>query len=119
MGKLIEFTSSYGTEYTIAFERLNYVYGGNLAIEVHSREKGEEWWEPYATLTKNLGGFYSEREAHMDTNNIRDLCDMVIERGWAEVIGTDHSGFCEYPLVRFTEEFLEEICYDAKKGDVL
>jgi hypothetical protein len=118
MGKLIDFTSRYGTDYTLAFEKASYAYGGGLAIEVHCREKGEGWWEPYATLTKNLYPV-GDSQAYLDENNLPDLVERVIAEGWAVPIGADTSGFCIYPLVQFTDEFLDEICYDAEKGDVL
>ena len=120
MGKQIEFTSSFGTEYTLAFEKASYAYGGGLAVEVHCREDGDEWWEPYGTLTKNLMGYFTPPNgAFLDANNLRDLCARVIDEGWARPVGEAKSGFCVYPMVEFTDEFLDEVCYDAEKGDVL
>ena len=116
MGKQIEF-EFYGTEYTLAFEKARYVYGG-LAIEVHCKEKGEEWWEPFGVLTKNLDGYIAPiRGAFLDDNNLHDLCERVIAEGWARKVGEGRSGFCTYPMVEFSDEFLEEVCY--AEGDEL
>lgn len=117
MGKLIEYTDQYGDNYTLAFERAEYCFG-DIAIEVHCKEEGEEWWEPYATLTVNLGLCF-DGQAHLDTNNVKHLCEFVMERGWAKRIGEGASGYCTYPLVEFTDEFLNDICLDAEKGDML
>lgn len=118
MGKLIEFTSEWGTEYTLAFEKARYCYGDGLAIEVHCRERGEEWWEPYATLTVNIDPVM-EKQAYLDTNNVGDLCERVMAEGWAKQVGEGRSGYCTYPLVEFTDGFLDEVCFDAEKGDTL
>jgi len=119
MGKQIEYTDPYGNDYTLAFEKAAYVYGG-LAIEVHCKERGSEWWEPYGTLTKNLPGFATPQDgAFLDANNLGPLCDRVMAEGWAEQVGEARSGFCIYPLVEFADKFLDEVCYDAEKGDQL
>ena len=103
-----KFKSRYGTEYEIAFERTGYVYGG-LAVEAYDKDE-EYGWEPYGTLTVNLGGFCPTNQAYLDTNNLPDLAEFVLDMGWAEVINEGQSGWCTYPLVEFTDEFLNEIC---------
>ena len=112
--KTYDFTSRYGTEYEIAFEVARYMYGG-LAVEVHCRERGDEWWEPYGTLTKNLGDPLPGNWAYIDANNLPDLCEFVIDKGWATQVGEGHSGFCTYPLVEFTDEFLEMVCVECEE----
>lgn len=102
-----KFTSRYGTEYELAFEKAYYVYGG-IAIEVWC--DGEYGWEPYATLTKCLGDFPPTHCAYLDSNNVPDLVEFVIGKGWCEQVGEGASGFCTYPFVEFTDEFLNEIC---------
>lgn len=39
-----------------------------------------------------------------------DLVEFVMSNGWAKEIGEGHSGFCTYPMVEFTEEFVNEVC---------
>ena len=107
--KTYEFTDKYGNEYDLAFERTAYTMGDGLAIEVHCREKGYDWWEPYGTLTKNFLFNHGEDTAYVDDNNLHDLCEFVLEMGWARCVGSIHSGFCDYPLFRFSEKFLKEV----------
>lgn len=102
-----QFKSRYGTEYEIAFEKTLYVYDG-VAVEVWCRE--ENYWTPYATLTKNLGDFPPTHCAYLDANNVPDLVEFVIGNGWAEQVGEGRSGWCTYPFVEFTDEFLDEVC---------
>jgi len=108
---MIEFKSRYGSTYEIRFVKANYANNGSLAVLVEDFEPDLEYWEPYCTLTVNLDGYcFGQSMAYLDTNNVPDLCEFVIENGWATVIGEGYSGFCTYPLVEFTEEFLGEIC---------
>ena len=63
-----------------------------------------------------------EAEEYADTNNCY-FAGQLLQQGIAEDTGfSRHSGFCQYPLWRFKEEFLKEIggenyqeylrCYD-------
>ena len=107
----IEFTSRYGGTYEIRFVKANYACDGSLAIVVEDFEPDFEYWEPYCNLTVNLGGFgFGQRTAYLDANNVPDLCEFVIENGWAKVIGEGRSGFCTYPLVEFSSDFIDVIC---------
>ena len=109
--KMIEFTSRYGSTYEIRFVKANYACDGSLAVLVEDKEPDFGFWEPYCNLTVNLGGFgLGQSTAYLDANNVPDLCEFVIENGWATIIGEGCSGFCTYPLVEFTEEFLGGIC---------
>lgn len=108
--RTFDFTSRWGDKYEIAFAKTRYVSGNNLAVEVACREDGEEWWEPYGMLTVNIGWTFGERQAYLDTNNVPDLVEFVMSNGWAKEIGEGHSGFCTYPMVEFTEEFVNEVC---------
>lgn len=109
--KTFDFTSRFGTRYEISFELGNYV-AGNLAVSATCREVGEGYWEPYGDLTVNLPGYaVPPRCAFLDTNNVPDLCDFAVERGWCRLLGAEgRSGFCKYPLAEFSDEFLEEVC---------
>lgn len=115
MAQTFEFTSKYGTNYEIVFTLAEYM-NGNTAVIVDCRniDEDDDYWDLYGDLTTNLGMPFGRNYAFLDTNNLQDLCDFVLMHGWAEV--TDHmqSGFCTYPLVRFTDEFLDEIC---EKGE--
>lgn len=108
--KTFVFKSRWGNEYEIRFVRNRYVCGGSVSVEVENLEPDFGYWEPYGMLTVNLGHSYHEGTAHLDANNLPDLVEYVLEQGWAKQIGLDASGYCKYPLVAFTSEFLEEIC---------
>lgn len=107
-----KFKNRYGDEYEIFFEKVRYLYGG-LAIDVWN--KHEYGWEPYGTLTKNLGDFPPTSCAYLDANNLPDLAEFVLGNGWAEVIGEGSSGYCTYPFVQFTDEFLENVCFGEEE----
>lgn len=105
--KTYRFTSQYGTEYELAFEKAGYTMGDGLAIRVYCKEDG--CWVPYATLTKNFLFNHGEDTAYVDNNNLHDLCEFVLDNKWARRVGSIHSGFCDYPLFRFSKRFLEEV----------
>ena len=108
---VFEFASRYGTTYEIRFLKTKYYDNANLAITVECFSDGC-YWEPYATLTVNLGALRSPDCAYLDTNNVPDLCQFVEDNGWVEIIGSGRSGYCEYPLARFSDEFLSDVCSD-------
>lgn len=112
--RTFKYTDAYGDEYEIYFEKCNYIVDDSLAIAVWCREPGEEFWEPYGTLTVNLGPFcFGPKTAYIDTNNLKGMCEFVGEQGWARRVGEGRSGYCTYPLVEFTDEFIDEICEEA------
>ena len=109
-----EFENRFGTRYTVSFEKKTYIYRGT-AIEVWCKEPGSCYWEPYAMLTKNLGDLPPTNLAYLDGNNVPDLVEFVLGNGWCKKVGECSSGYCVYPLVEFTEEFLNEICISEEE----
>ena len=95
-----------------------------LAIALDEIVDEPHGMEPYATLTVSFGEFIGmKNSAYIDTNNCR-FAQQLLDQGIAEDTGLrKSSGFCEYPLWTFKQEFLEEIggenyaeysrCYDA------
>lgn len=81
-----------------------------LAIQLYFID--EEFGEPelYEDLTVCFGEFISLRNAaYIDTNNCY-FAQQLLEQGIAKDTGLKkHSGFCEYPLWVFEEDFLREI----------
>lgn len=67
-------------------------------------------YESFATLTVCLGEFIGVKNcAYIDTNNCY-FADQLLRQLPAKETGlTRHSGFCEYPLWRFEEDFLRSI----------
>ena len=107
------FKPQWGDECEIRFVKTAYAHDDSLAIAVLSRELDSEFWEPYATLTVNIGMPLGSNEAYLDDNNVQDLCEYVIENGWARNVGSGMSGWCTYQKVEFTDEFLNEICEEV------
>lgn len=109
-----EFTNKYGDTYTLRFIKTSYVCDGSLAIAVEY-EDPSSGCVPYGVLTVNIGEFvFGPKIAYLDTNNMQSICDLVLERGWAKVIGEGRSGYCTYPLVEFTDEFIDGICEEEE-----
>lgn len=66
--------------------------------------------EQYAVLTLSFGEFISmKNSAYIDTNNCR-FAQQLLDMGIAVDTGLrKSSGFCQYPLWVFKQEFLDEI----------
>ena len=98
----------WGEDHTLQFVKQNY-FNGNLAIEVLSEESG--CWEPWCSLTVNLPGFiHDENEAFLDTNNCsKEIIDWIFKNKYVKKIGERKSGYCTYPLVEFSKEFMEMV----------
>ena len=66
--------------------------------------------EQYAVLTVSFGEFIGMKNcAYIDTNNC-PFAKQLLEQGIAEPTGLyKTSGYCQYPLWKFNEEFLREI----------
>ncbi len=64
---------------------------------------------PYTMLTTSFGEFISiKNAAYIDTNNC-PFAEQLLEQGIAQPTGlTKSSGFCQYPLWIFNEDFLKE-----------
>ena len=65
--------------------------------------------EPYARLTVSFGEFISiKNAAYIDTNNCR-FAEQLLQYGFAQDTGLKtRSGYCQYPLWLFKEDFLKE-----------
>lgn len=98
----------YGRKITIALKIAAYMEG-NLAIQMMNLEDGE--WEPWNTLTVNLGGRRDKNCAFIDTNNNgEEILAWIIRNGLAVPTGRiRRSGFCAYPEYRFREAVLWNI----------
>lgn len=97
-------------DHALQFVKQQYV-NGNLAIEVLSEDEEYGGWEPWCSLTVNLPGFmFDKNEAFLDTNNCsKEIIDWIFKNNYVKKIGERQSGFCTYPLVEFSEAFMENI----------
>ena len=98
------------TEYTLEFQKGNYLDNGNLAVQIMSMETGEEYYEPFCLLTVNLGVKLPENMAFVDSNNCpSDVIQKLLDKGLIVPIDIYQSGFCTYQAYEFKEEFLESM----------
>ena len=79
---------------------------GSLAVEMITNSDG--YWEPWATVTVNLGRAMG-RFAFLDTNNFPEGPKFLEDNGLAVPTGDmAASGYCTYPLYEFTDKFFAE-----------
>ena len=111
--KPIEITFNFlGEEYKARFWKSNYMNNGNLYIGIVTWDEENEYFEPWCDLTVNLPGMKCEpNEAFLDTNNCaHEIISTLMNKGYIKDTSiTRQSGFCTYPLVEFTQEFLSNI----------
>lgn len=72
---------------------------------------------PYGDVTVNLdSSITGENYGFLDTNNCDPkLIKFLTKNGWIEDTGfIVPSGYCVYPIVKFTDEFLNEICEEMR-----
>ncbi len=81
-----------------------------LALELYQIDEESGDMEPYACLTTSFGEFIGIKDsAYIDTNNC-PFAEQLLEQNIAEPAGLSRrSGFCQYPLWVFKEEFLREV----------
>lgn len=108
----IKFKSQWGDEYKVIFYKDNYVDNNRLYIGCMCEDEEYGGYEPYCDITVNLAQYMPNGNfGFLDTNNgDPNLFNLMSERGWVEdtgIMGT--SGFCIYPLVKFSDEFLAMI----------
>jgi len=102
--KTYKFTDEYGDTMDAYLIRGKY-YNGSLSVEMVAKYDGV--WEPWATLTVNLG-VGGEGHAFIDTNNCPWATAFLEENGLAIPMGVGgQSGYCTYPLYAFTEKFFD------------
>ena len=80
----------------------------NISLNFTRMADGAEM--PFASFTLNFGEFLGMKNcAYVDTNNCW-FADEILQTGIAEDTGlTKRSGYCEYPLWQFREEFLKAV----------
>ena len=91
-----------------------YYHDDSLAVEMVANGDGE--WEPWATLTVNLGLGNAYRQ-FIDTNNCPWATEFLESNGLAKPMGIEMpSGYCTYPMYEFTSKFFDE-CAGEEYGD--
>ena len=113
--KTFDFKDQWGDVTRVRLVRGAYA-DGSLAVQ--ALREGDGCWEPYATLTTNLGDERNQNAsyAYVDTNNLPSAAAFLVENGLATYTGlTRPSGFCAYPLFAFTSEFFAACADDAEE----
>ncbi len=84
----------------------------NIAIQLNSISviNGQEYREPFATLTTSFGEFIGMKNtAYIDVNNC-PFASQLLEQGIAKDTGLSRqTDYVKYPLWKFDEEFLKTI----------
>jgi hypothetical protein len=115
--KPIKFKNQWGNEYKVIFYKDNYMDNNRLYIGCMCEDEEYGGYEPYCDVTVNLAqNMPNGNFGFLDTNNgDPNLFNLMSERGWIEDTGImGFSGFCVYPLVKFSDEFLEMIEQDEE-----
>lgn len=104
-----QYETHFGEVIEVFLMRGRYIDNDNLAIDMMSDEDG--YIEPYAHLTVNIDDFDDDYTACIDTNNLgEDIIDWLEENEIAIPLGYSlQSGFCSYPVVAFSAEFVESL----------
>lgn len=89
-------------------------YTADQSLHVWLMEEGDAGPEPYGDVTVNLAGPVPPYCAYVDTNNMPELENFLVENKLAEFTGLEHDcGFCSYPLYMFNAERLRGLCPDG------
>ena len=84
--------------------------GPGLAIVLDEVDQKENVTEQYAVLTASFGDFLALKNcAFIDTNNCPFAPQLLTNEIAQDTGYSKISGYCEYPLWMFNEEFLKEI----------
>ena len=103
---------NYGVNYELTFKKGAYKNNNSLAIQIMCQEDGEEFQEPFAMLTVNLNsGELPSNCAFVDSNNCPTGIIMNLIADGVAIMTTvsAQSGFCTYPLVKFSDEWLASL----------
>lgn len=121
MENKLELKTQFGTTEQVSLEINTYLNNGNMYIGLTSM--GDEYPEPYGDVTVNLGVEVPDFCGYVDTNNMPELEQFLIDNDIGEFTGLcQRSGFCVYPLYMFNVDKLRELCpdgmevYEASKG---
>lgn len=120
MSKPIEITFKFfDKEYRARFWKSEYLNNGSLYIGVVHWDEECNSWMPWGDLTVNLGTSLDENEAFLDVNNCApEIIKNLMDKGYIKDTGiAKPSGWCTYPLVEFSEEFLNGMYDENDEGD--
>lgn len=108
----IRITTQWGKEYNIIFKKDRYANNKRLCVSCWCEDEEYGGWEPYCNVTVNLSDKMPEGNyGFIDSNNADPvIIGLMYSKGWIEETErVGFSGYCVYPLVKFTDEFMEMI----------
>lgn len=120
MSNLVLTTEFYGETYhltpTIGLYDTKDFMGNHmpgLAIQLTIAD-GNEAGIPFGNMTVSFGEFIGQKNcAYVDTNNLDCMPEQLLQKYPQYFTKTDftkRSGFCEYPLWHFSDEFIKACC---------
>ena len=100
----------WGNTWKITFIKEHYM-DGNLAIQMVNLDPDEGYPEEYGDLTVNVEFLADPYRACIDVNNMGDiLVEWLVNQSIAIDTGRKmHSGFCNYPVVEFSREWVDAL----------
>lgn len=108
----LELKTHFGTTENVTLTVNTYADSKSLYVGMTTAEDG--FPEPYGDVTVNLLSSVPPYCAFVDTNNMPELEDFLVENGIAEFTGIQQkSGYCTYPLYLFDAEKMRGLCPDG------
>ena len=108
----LKLKTQFGTTENVTLTVSTYMDNKSLYVGMTTEEDG--FPEPYGDVTVNLLASVPPYCAFVDTNNMPELEDFLVENGIAEFTGLEQkSGYCSYPLYQFDVEKMRELCLDG------
>lgn len=108
-GTVLEFKTDFGTIEQVELEAGACRNDGSLYVALTA--VGDGYPEPYGNVTVNLGRKIPPYCAFVDTNNMPEAEDFLINNRLASFTGlVQESGYCTYPLYQFDAERLRQLC---------
>ena len=103
-------------EITVAFMKGKYELNDRLFIGCIAKNE-DGYWEDFCDITKNLpveleDKYPLDSSAFLDENNLPHCIDkLIMMNGWMSMLNhVVRTGFTQYPLVMFSDEFLNDVC---------
>lgn len=103
--------------YVVKFKKNKYAYSDNLYVGLDYFDDDFGCYAPFGDISVNIEGTkLKDMYAAIDTNNMgEDILKFIEDLGLAVNTGAElHSGFCTYPVYKFSEMKLNALCSDEE-----
>ena len=109
--KLFDYTSFFGGKYEVEITVNSYVDNKNLYVGLNYYDEEMEGMFPFTAVTVNVDKLPYLQAAIDTNNNGHSIIEFLEENGLGKLTGEyQQSGFCTYPVFKFNEEKLQELC---------